>query len=309
MTGLAHAARCTLGGALAVIGGLAAASPLAPVGPAGPGAPAALALTPAAFGAVPHAAVPAPRLPLGAEAHPEAQPMAAAPLRPEARALGSIPTPVVIGQDPAVRPEARPVFTAAADWDGSGEGQAWSVAAMRAIDAAPRDLRDVLPADIAEWCPGYLNNPPHLRAAFWVGAVSALVRYESTFNERAVGGGGAWIGLLQITPSTARLYGCDATTSEALKDGEANLACGIRIMAQTVARDGVVTAGGGGIAADWGPMSRESTRDRIRSWVRDQAYCKPVTAVMASLRPEARPEETVVVASIEPTDLVPALPR
>ncbi len=233
----------------------------------------------------------------------------AAPLGlPGARALASAPVAVAVQTGAAIRPPARPPFTAAARWDGHGEGRDWSVAAMRAIDAAPRDLREVVPADIDAWCPGYERNPPHLRAAFWVGTVSALARHESTFREDAVGGGGAWHGLLQISPATARGYGCEAATGEALRDGEANLACAIRIMSRTVSRDGVVAAGGGGIAADWGPMSREGLREQMREWVRGQSYCEVETAVMASLRPEARPE--VQVAALWPGDLAGAsLPR
>ncbi|MBP1804584.1 transglycosylase SLT domain-containing protein [Rubellimicrobium aerolatum] len=209
---------------------------------------------------------------------------AAEPLAPKA-------APVVPAAfAPALRPEARPVFTAEARWDGKGQGAAWSVAAMKAVEAAPRDLREMVPADIGQWCPGYERAPAHLRAAFWVGTVSALARYESNFDPRAQGGGGAWQGLLQISPATARHHGCEATSAEALRDGEANLQCAIRIMSRTVARDGVVAADGGGIAADWGPMASAEKRESIRDWVSGQSYCERSGAVHAALRPEARPE-------------------
>lgn len=291
MTALKHVARWSLGGAFALLAGLAAAE--APAPGVMPWTTASLQLeAPLRLSVAPAALV---------------QPMQVAPMRPLARVLASVPVTVVVQHGAAVRPEARPVFTAAAAWDDRGEGQAWSVAAMRAIDAAPHDLREVVPADIDAWCPGYERNPAHLRAAFWVGAVSALARYESTYNERAAGGGGAWIGLLQISPGTARSYGCEATSPEALKDGRANLACGIRIMSRTVSRDNVVTAGGGGIAADWGPMSNARLRDRIRGWVSEQSYCEPNRALLASLRPEARPDVAAVeVASLLPGDLMRA---
>lgn len=300
MTARTLVARWLLGGTFAAIAGLAAAEPLAP--------PAASPVVPFAAGPALEARFVVPREALVPP--PAVQPMSEAPFRPRARALASVPVEVVVREGAALRPPARPVFTAAARWDGRGEGEAWSEAAMRAIDAAPRDLRAVVPADIDAWCPGYEGNPPHLRAAFWVGTVSALARFESNFDEGAQGGGGAWQGLLQISPATARQHGCEAASSGALRDGEANLACAVRIMSRTVSRDGVVAAGGRGIAADWGPMSRESLREQIRAWVRGQIYCEVETAVMASLRPEARPGSEVEVASLLPGDLVGApLPR
>jgi hypothetical protein len=272
-----HVARWTLGGTFAVIAGLAAsAEPLAPMPPETPSSPFAVLAS-------------------------AAQPMAEAPLRPQARALASIPVEIAVQTGATRRPEARPVFTAEARWDDKAQGEDWSVAAMQAIESAPRDLTDLVPADIDTWCPGYENNPPQLRAAFWVGTVSALARYESNFNPQAQGGGGAWQGLLQISPATARHYGCDATTPEELRDGKANLQCAIRIMSRTVTRDGVVAAGDEGIAADWGPMSNDDLREQMRHWVSQQSYCEENLAVMASLRPVARPDEPAptAVASLE----------
>ena len=293
-----HVARWTLGGTFAVIAGLAAsAEPLAPsaVEPQRP-APFLSALTavePVAY-----------RMPAHEAALPvEVQPMAEAPLRPRARSLASIPVEVSVQTGATLRPEPRPIFTAEARWDGTREGEEWSEAAMVAIDRAPRDLTDVVPADIGSWCPGYERNPRHLRAAFWVGTVSALARYESTFREGAVGGGGAWHGLLQISPATARAYGCEADSGSELQDGEANIECAIRIMSRTVSRDGVVAAGGRGIAADWGPMSREALRETIREWVSGQDYCEATGAVWAALVPPVRPrglggEEAFDVAAL-----------
>ncbi len=280
-----HAGRWTLGGTIAVMAGLAAsAEPLAPNAAGLEGAAPLLA----SVTGVETLAYEIPDLGVGALS--AVQPMTEAPLRPRARALASIPVAVSVQAGAASRPEARPVFTAEARWDGTAEGGEWSEVAMQAIDAAPHDLTDVIPADIDSWCPGYENNPRHLRAAFWVGTVSALAKYESTFREGAVGGGGAWHGLLQISPATARGYGCEAGSGEALRDGEANIECAIRIMSRTVSRDGVVAAGGGGIAADWGPMANAGKRESIREWVSDQDYCEATGAVWAALVPPVRPE-------------------
>lgn len=277
-----HVVRWTLGGTFAVIAGLAAsAEPLAPMPPEAPSSPFVVLVS-------------------------AAQPMQEAPLRPQARALASIPVEIAVQTGATRRPEPRPVFTAEARWDGKAQGEDWSVAAMQAVESAPRDLTDLVPADIGSWCPGYEDNPPQLRAAFWVGTVSALARYESNFNPEAQGGGGAWQGLLQISPATARHYGCDATTPEELRDGEANLQCAIRIMSRTVTRDGVVAAGDEGIAADWGPMSNPDLREQMRHWVSQQSYCEKTYAVMASLRPMARPGSEIAETTVAMADIPPA---
>jgi hypothetical protein len=85
-----------------------------------------------------------------------------------------------------------------------------------------------------------------------------VAKYESTWNENASGGGGRWIGLMQISPRSAANYGCDATSVGALKDGEANLECAVEIMSTQVAKDGLVAGGGNrGIGRDWAPLRSE----------------------------------------------------
>ena len=62
-----------------------------------------------------------------------AQPMSEAPLRPQARALASIPVEIAVQTGATLRPEPRPVFTAEARWDDKAQGEAWSVTAMRQL--------------------------------------------------------------------------------------------------------------------------------------------------------------------------------
>lgn len=171
----------------------------------------------------------------------------------------------------AAPPPALPLMA----WDGaSAESAEWTEATLAALQAEGAALLSEVPGDIGTWCPGYVEAPSEERAAFWSGLLSALARHESTWNEDAVGGGGQWFGLVQISPATARGYGCEARTGEALRDGEANLACAVRIAAETVTRDGVVAAGGGGFAADWGPFASASKREEMAGWVSSQAYCQ-----------------------------------
>lgn len=158
-------------------------------------------------------------------------------------------------------------------WDHVAGSEAWTEATMMALANHGAALPALVPADIADWCPGYAKQDAVGRSAFWAGLISALAKHESTWNPRAVGGGGRWFGLVQIAPPTARGYGCGARSGEALKDGSANLSCAVRIMAHTVPRDGVVSRGMRGVAADWGPFHSTSKREDMRAWTRAQSYC------------------------------------
>ncbi|MEM8579117.1 MAG: transglycosylase SLT domain-containing protein [Pseudomonadota bacterium] len=198
---------------------------------------------------------------------------------------------IALGAAPAwadpVRPALRAEALPATQWAHRPDHALWTRAALAALKGHGAPLVEMTPGDVARWCPAYRQAPPAQRRAFWVGFLSALAKYESTWRARAVGGGGRWHGLLQILPATARGYGCAARTGAALQDGGANLSCAIRIMAQTVPRDGVIHARDGrwrGVSADWGPMRSAVKRRAIAAWTAAQPYCRA-----AMLRPRPRP--------------------
>jgi hypothetical protein len=114
---------------------------------------------------------------------------------------------------------------------------------MQALRGHGAPLLSIVPDDIDTWCPAYRPAGDNQRAAFCAGMVSSLAWHESTHREAAVGGSSLWFGLVQIAPSTARLYQCNARSDQAPLDGAFNLRCRLRIMASTVSR---------GMAADWG---------------------------------------------------------
>lgn len=185
-----------------------------------------------------------------------------------------------------VRPVARASEMPVTRWTHQPGHMLWNRAAISALKTHAAPLVNLVPADISQWCPHYPNADDAARRAFWVGFLSALAKFESTYKPRAVGGGGKWYGLLQILPATARGYNCTARTGEALKSGAANLSCALRIMAVTVPRDGVIYARGGrGVAADWGPLRSASKRADMAGWLRGQSYCQPLD----TLRPKVRP--------------------
>jgi len=161
-------------------------------------------------------------------------------------------------------------------WDHIPASETWETTAFAALESHAAVLPTLVPDDIASWCPAYAENDLIEREAFWVGLFSALAQHESTWNPRAVGGGGRWYGLVQITPSTARGYGCEARSGEALLNGAANVSCAMRIWASTVSRDNMVSQGNRGVAADWGPMHSSQSRKRedMRAWISQQSYCQ-----------------------------------
>jgi len=210
--------------------------------------------------------------------------------RPAARPLHMVRYPVVVQTGATVRPVARSDWVPEMRWDHRDGAEAWTRATMAAVEAA--GLPEVLPEDIAAWCPAYARGDGTRRAAFWVGVLSALARYESNHDPRAVGGGGLYYGLLQIMPSTARQYGCEARTGDALRDAQANLACAVRISAENVIRDEAVARDDGrnaGLARDWGPMTVASRREEMAAWTRSQDYCELPTGVLQAPLPPARP--------------------
>lgn len=160
-------------------------------------------------------------------------------------------------------------------WDHRPEATEWTLSSMNRVALQDERLAKQIPADIETWCPGYDNASMDERRAFWVGLLSAAAKHESTWNPEATGGGGKWIGLMQIDPRTARSYQCEARTVEELKDGTANLACAIRIMSAQVAKDGLVAGGGDrGIGRDWAPFRSAAKRADMAAWTRSQSYCQ-----------------------------------
>jgi len=89
-------------------------------------------------------------------------------------------------------------------WEHQPQAALWTRSALAALKAHGAGLVERVPGDIAEWCPAYAQAADKRRRAFWVGLLSALAKYESNYNARAIGGGGRWHGLLQILPATAR---------------------------------------------------------------------------------------------------------
>ena len=160
-------------------------------------------------------------------------------------------------------------------WDFRPEGKTWTQQTLAAVSRNDTDLTRLIPADIDTWCPGYRSASVDERRAFWTAMLSALAKHESTWNPKAAGGGGKWIGLVQIAPRTAQAYDCEAKTAAELKNGSANLACAVNIASTQVARDNMVAGpqGRNGMGRDWAPFRSSAKRVEMANWTRSQAYC------------------------------------
>ncbi len=109
--------------------------------------------------------------------------------RPAARYVPHVEEdPILL--DLSGRPAARDNHLPRARWEYRRDGSLWTRVTLRAVETHGAALLDVVPSDIADWCPAYPKNDASQRAAFWAGLLSTLARYESTWNPRAVGGGG-----------------------------------------------------------------------------------------------------------------------
>ena len=160
-------------------------------------------------------------------------------------------------------------------WDHRPEAADWTKRTLAAIARHDDVLAGQVPDDIKTWCPGYADAAVQDRRAFWAGLLSAVAKYESSWNPRASGGGGRYIGVMQISPKSAANYGCAAQSASALKDGAANLECAVEMIAHNVARDGVVAGKGNrGVGRDWMPLRKAAKRDAMAEWTSAQAYCQ-----------------------------------
>lgn len=158
-------------------------------------------------------------------------------------------------------------------WGDRSDGREWTRAALAALEAEGVTLLSTVPSDVDAFCPRYAALDRESRKHFWVGLLSSVAKHESSYNPAAQGGGGRYLGLMQISPATARHYNCDAQ----LLDGSQNMACAIRIAAVNVSRDNAIVSGQGngwrGIARDWMPLRSAAKRADIAGWTRGQSYC------------------------------------
>lgn len=182
---------------------------------------------------------------------PQPIPQPAPPQNPEPTPVPKpVPTPAPIPA-PAPTP-APPTYSGPATiWSHLATATAWDSAVLGVIRANIAKLEKARDRDF--WCPDYNSATDAQRLTCWARLVSALVKYESNFNQNAVydepGMSQDSIGLMMMSPGECP----NAPTAAKLKNGVENLKCGTARMAMLIARDGYVTAPNNrkGAAAYW----------------------------------------------------------
>ncbi len=167
-------------------------------------------------------------------------------------------------------------------WSDHAQARAWTEATRAALDAEGAPLLQGAYADIGAFCPRYAEAEPAVKRDFWVVIVSEIAALESALEPARVSPGsvaaGSRRGLLQISSGAAERYACEAN-GVALLEAPVNLACGVKILAATSARDGVVTGWGGdgwrGAARYWEALRKPEALARIQARANAQAFCAP----------------------------------
>ena len=167
----------------------------------------------------------------------------------------------------------RSLMPGAAQWEGREGADAWTEATVLALESDGVALMSQMPADIMTYCPGYAAASHEDRKAFWLGLLSATARFQSGWNPLASTGNGRFKGLMAISDQAVKAYDCAGD----MMDGSANMQCAVKILADTVVRDGAIAGDGQkgwlGAAKSWLPFQKDNHREEIASFTRKQRYC------------------------------------
>jgi hypothetical protein len=135
-----------------------------------------------------------------------------------------------------------------ADWDGRPIAVNWTYWLHQSLigpQGAP--LLAANPSDATNFCPNFANLNPFGREQFWITFISAMARRESNFDPKArydePGLAEDSIGIMQLSLSDGRIYGCAFATERDIEDPARNLDCSVRILGRLIANAGRIGGG------------------------------------------------------------------
>lgn len=203
--------------------------------------------------------------------------------------------------DEPIPPVEEPAAIFPAAWDDEPDGEAWTEALLASLTSQRgAALLAATPADITNFCPGFLTLDEQGRAAFWVAAFSAMAKLESnfrpdlTFNEKENCSSDACRaafttqdgrdvisrGLLQLSQESANGYqGCTVPkdNEELLHNPAVNLQCSVVIMTRWVPEDGVIAklqSPWRGGARYWSVLRRPEKLIQIQQFTKSIPACR-----------------------------------
>ena len=176
-----------------------------------------------------------------------------------------------------------------AAWSKKNPDGSWTRTTEIAVAAS--SLPSVVPKDIGKFCPTYKRLPRKKRIQFWVGLLSSMAEFESTFNPEAAARGpfkdvfrrrGVNRGLLQISKESANQpgYSCDIKKAKHLHDPAVHLPCAVKILSTWVSADRVIASYKGdkktrGGARYWAVLREKNGRlPAISNFTRNLSFCR-----------------------------------
>lgn len=176
-----------------------------------------------------------------------------------------------------------------AAWSKKNPDGSWT--RITEVAVAASSLPHLEPKDIGKFCPAYRHLPSKKRIRFWVGLLSSMAEFESTFNPEAAARGPSKDvfrrrdtnrGLLQISKESANQpgYSCGIEKAKHLHDPAIHLPCAVKILSTWVSADRVIasyegnkkTRGGGRY---WAVLQEKNGRlPAISSFTRNLPFCR-----------------------------------